>query len=172
MKRYINIMGAEPDEFKKIQRLFDELGIPLEERGKIVKWPVAMLGGNDPRYGKVIDFFARDNYVRYSEVRVYTKKELAQARLLTFVPTFQLGEGGRRYGTEFDFSTACKSCGTGWRQTGDLIIDKKQMKKHEVGATYLGEVVVAKRVATALLSSGLTGFKVRPVRHKSKWASS
>lgn len=101
----------------------------------------------------------------------YSHKELLEAELLLLIITGTVGEGGDTYGTKFDPARICSHCGTGFVQISDLVIDKGQMGKKDLAATFEGEVVLSERVDRLLGEQPLTGYELWPVRHNAgrKW---
>ncbi|HET6239997.1 MAG TPA: hypothetical protein VFE41_34310 [Acetobacteraceae bacterium] len=55
-------------------------------------------------------------------------------------------------------------------QVPDLVLDlRKAPKTADIASTIAGEWIVSQRLAEILLSSGLTGFELRPARHRARY---
>jgi hypothetical protein len=103
-------------------------------------------------------------------IRKYTPEELAKAELFSlnvyfFEPT------GEICGTEFDLSAQCSHCGAGRRQLSDLILDlRKAPKSRDITSTLAeNEWIVSQRLAELMVKAKLTGFELRPVRHRARY---
>ena len=118
------------------------------------------LADEPPRY-----FFAGWNIER-----CYTKAELSTARLFTLFVKTTFEPAGEECGTEYNELTACPKCGAGAAQVSDLRLDlRKVPKTREIATTIAGEIVVSQRLAEKMIDAGLTGFELRPVRHKARY---
>ncbi len=131
----------------------------------------------DPRFGRIGElqkevtaatghafFYGNRTLYRYSE------SEFADA------PCFQLIIGatfeppGELCGTKYDESTACLQCGAGAAQASDLRLDLRKVPKgKEIATTIADEIIVSQRLAERMTDAGLTGFELRPVRHKARY---
>jgi hypothetical protein len=102
--------------------------------------------------------------------RTYSRGELQAAELFhawakkVFEPT------GEECGTEYDESTACPECGAGATQLSDLRIDLRRVPRSvDFTETIAGEQIVSQRLAESWVEADLTGFELRPVRHKARY---
>ena len=94
--------------------------------------------------------------------RHYTRKELLQGELLYLSVTGVLGE---RKNDPYDHSRMCSRCGLPRVQVADMVIDKRQMGKKDIAATYTYKVVISEKLANLFHEAGLTGYELRPVHH-------
>jgi len=102
--------------------------------------------------------------------RHYTKRELGEASWFHLTALNYFEPAGEECGTCYDQSSACPKCGSGAEQLSDLILDlRKAPKKKDFASTIAGEWIVSQRLAEILLSSCLTGFELRPARHRAKY---
>ena len=130
------------------------------------------LDEKDPRVHKVLGLladFGAEPWITRSDV--YTEDELQSAPLLVFSRTGPSASAGPEYGTTYDTSQACPKCGTGIRQTSDLIIDREDLKeiaKFRVAGTTDGDRLVHDVDVERLLAAGVTGALFWPVYAKSK----
>jgi len=114
--------------------------------------------------------------VQWSEWRwdEYTDEEFETAPLIIAIGTWEIEVlGGARFGTDYDISTACPTCGAGIRQTSAYVLDgtsKDSMPK--LGAfravSDFGEILVDERLAEALEVAGLSGLSFRSVYARQK----
>jgi hypothetical protein len=73
-------------------------------------------------------------------------------------------------GTVYDDSTACPHCGAGRTQVSDLILDlRKAPRNRDLACTIADEWIVSQRLAELLVDAEMTGFELRPVRHKERY---
>lgn len=99
--------------------------------------------------------------------RYYTKDEMASAACfqLSILAVFE--PAGEECGTKYDESTACPKCGTGAVQVSDLYLDMRKIPKNKhIACTIADEVIVSQWLAERMTDANLTGFELRPVRHK------
>lgn len=102
--------------------------------------------------------------------RQYTHEELAEAKLLKLVVATAFEPAGEECGTKYDESTACPKCGSGATQISDLYLDlRKVPKRKEIATTIANEIIVSQHLAERMIDAGLTGFDLRPVRHKARY---
>jgi hypothetical protein len=94
----------------------------------------------------------------------YTEEELDNARLLYLRPTNDCEvDGGVRFGTTYDLSMACSTCGAGARQTSALFLDGAddelpKLEGHRGAGTYAAHVLVDERLGAELEMLGFTGL--------------
>jgi hypothetical protein len=105
-----------------------------------------------------------DSFMRQS--RVQSDDEILAAPLAVVrIDRAPSGEGGPRYGTEFDLDDACPRCGTGARPVGDIVLRASDVPKSgDVFETLDGERFVSDRVRDAMIDSEVTGAEFHPVR--------
>src|SRR5262249_22702448 len=102
--------------------------------------------------------------------RSYTRAELARARLFQLRINAVFEPAGEQCGTAYDDSTACQHCGAGRRQVSDLILDlRKVPTTKDIARTIADEWIVSQRFAQLLLDAEISGFELRPVRHKAHY---
>lgn len=101
--------------------------------------------------------------------RRYAEKELRAAELFKLWPEATIEPSGEECGTEYDESTACRSCGAGATQTSDLFLDTRRMpKRADIARTLADEWVISSRLARALRERGIRGADLHPVRQAGK----
>lgn len=104
----------------------------------------------------------------------YSAAELAAAEILSLSVPAVFEPAGEEVGTKYDDSDACEICGIGRRQVSDLILDLRKVQperdidtqtvpRKDIARTIADEVVVSSRFGDALLNSGMTGIRLRPV---------
>jgi hypothetical protein len=100
-------------------------------------------------------------YVRRE--RVYTEHELISAPLLWIsINRAPKGEGGPRYGTQYDLSGACDRCGCGAVQVSPLRLRPSDPPaKAAIFETLDGEILVAEHIARAIQKEGISGVDLR-----------
>jgi rRNA maturation protein Nop10 len=97
--------------------------------------------------------------------REHTAVELDSAEWLVLRTATAGLWGGVDYGQEYDFSSACPTCGAGARVIPPLLAEIGAMGKKGIDhLVYEGHLIVTQRVVEAL--DGLTGFEALPVRSK------
>lgn len=102
--------------------------------------------------------------------RKYSKAELERAEIfhLSLRPFFE--PAGEECGTIYDETTACPHCGAGRRQVSDLVLDMRKIpKSRDITSTIADEWIVSQRLAELMLEARLTGFELRPIRHKARY---
>jgi len=99
----------------------------------------------------------------------YTDEEFEAAPLIMAMGTWEIEVlGGPRFGTDFDISTACPSCGAGMRQTSAYVLDGSDAESMDKLGPYravdsYGEILVDERLAETLEIAGLSGLSFRSV---------
>lgn len=131
------------------------------------------LEDSDARVSKVLALLAEHGKEPWvSRYDVYTEDELQAAPLLVLSALSpDRPSGGPAYGTTYDLSKACNTCGSGARQTSPLIIDRaglKAMEKFRVAETTYGDILVRDVDVEKLLAAGVTGALFWPVYAKAK----
>jgi hypothetical protein len=135
-----------------------------------------VLSVDDPRYEKICRIerqFRSEGkcfFLGWQIIRRYSQQELDTAKLFSLDICAVFEPSGEECGTEYDESEACSICGAGRRQVSDLILDlRKVPKSKEIAQTIADEWIVSQRLAELLIDSGMTGFELRPVRHKARY---
>lgn len=105
----------------------------------------------------------------HSEV-YYTKKELDECKFFKLHlpdPLELEGIDTKKYGTEY--IGCCPDCGFGGKLSGDVLIDRKYMKKYKMGIL-VPEVYVSEDIKNLIEDSNLTGisFERRVVDYKGR----
>ena len=102
--------------------------------------------------------------------RRYTHKELESAELFDLNITTVFEPAGEECGTVYDETTACPVCGAGRTQVSELVLDlRKAPRSKQIARTIADEWVVSQCLAEVLTDAGMTGFKLRRVRHKARY---
>lgn len=142
--------------------------------GEIARAVVAHTG--DPLYeriGSIQRQFSEQGksfYYGWSIERKYSRRELEEAELLHLKITAVFEPAGEMCGTVYDERVACSFCGAGRRQETDLILDlRKAPKTRDIARTIADEWIISQRLAELLVDARITGFGLRPVRHKARY---
>jgi hypothetical protein len=100
-------------------------------------------------------------------IRKYTKEELAAAELFYVHINAMFEPAGEDCGTVYDESTMCPHCGMGRTMVSDLIVDlRRAPKTKDIARTVASEWIVTQRLAELLADHGMTGFDLKPARHR------
>lgn len=132
---------------------------------------------NDPRYKQVGELDAeiqekegKSFFFGWGIRHYYSKEEIKSADLFHLIITAVFEPAGEECGTKYDESKVCKRCGAGRRQIGDLVLDLRRVPRgKDIARTIADEWIVSQRLAEYLLDAKLTGFQLRPVRHKARY---
>jgi hypothetical protein len=166
-------------DFRINERYFERLFAPHE--GKRLGDMVCQIDveTSDPRFQQIgemekqvrAETEGREFFFSYAgERRVYTRAELEAAEILGFGIWWCFEPAGEDCGTIYDESAVCPHCGAGRRQISDLVLDlRKAPKRKDMACTIADEWIVSQRLAEIMLDAGLTGFELRPVRHKARY---
>ena len=134
------------------------------------------VAGDDPRLPKIGEMqkelgkSGKALFYGWKILREYSASELEATSLFHLHITATFEPPGEECGTEYDESTACPKCKAGAGQVSDLILDlRKTPKSKDIARSIAGEVIVSQRLAERMTDAGLTGFELRPVRHKAKY---
>jgi hypothetical protein len=95
--------------------------------------------------------------------RIYTRKELADAKLFRFKIKTAFEPTGEECGTEYDETVACEICGANRKQIGPLKLKKGSIPKKDIARTIAGEVVVSEKFAVVFKQHALKGALLMPV---------
>lgn len=98
--------------------------------------------------------------------RIYTKKELADAKLFHFNIKAAFEPTGEECGTIYDETLACEICGANRKQVGLLKLEKGSIPKKDIARTIAGEVVVSEKFAAACKQGGMKGLLLEPLLFK------
>jgi len=155
-----------------------------------------VLDSSDPRLDQVAEFqkeyrrLKRRFFSGWIYHREYSERELASAPCFTLETTAVFEPAGEDCGTLYDEHDTCahvftsgetrlpgrqpikwkRSCGAGARQISDLTLDFRKIPKNkDIARTIAHEWIVSQQLADLLLDSRMTGFELRPVRHKSRF---
>lgn len=99
-----------------------------------------------------------DMDVRFRSVVHYTQRELEQVpyfHLLEFVPLELEGTTVADYGTRYE--GGCPYCGVGQKRVGDVIVDRKFVRKYKFG-NLNPELFVSEELRLLIEQDGLTGI--------------
>ena len=100
----------------------------------------------------------------WQTTRTYTAREMSEARLLNIVPRKAYYIFGEDYGTKYDESYACPTCGSGGRQISPLKLCKRQYTANQdISRTLCNEIVVSNRFVDFVQKNGLRGLEFGPV---------
>jgi hypothetical protein len=179
-------------ELRVLERRAQKVFLPTEGKhlGEFVRQ--LMLSTSDPKLLRVSE--AQRLHRSRGEVffsgwefhRRYSAMELDAAEIFQLVITAVFEPSGEECGTVYDESGACKElfrehdhefqghkthstecCGAGAKQTSGLVLDlHKVPKKKDIARTIANEWIVSQRFAEILIDNGMTGFELRPARHK------
>jgi hypothetical protein len=95
--------------------------------------------------------------------REYDKQDLSSAQLFQLKISKVFESAGEECGTEYNECTACPFCGTGADQVSPLFLPENRIpKKVDISKTIAGEIVVSRRLASTLRSTGL-GDNLKPI---------
>lgn len=165
-------------EFRVVEDFAGRLFAPGEGKNigsKIVR--LIELDGNDPRLPKIGEMqrlikqeSGRAFFHGWHIERQYSTRETQEAKLFTLWITAVFEPAGEECGTKYDESTACPKCGAGATQVSDLRLDMRKIPKNkDIAGTIANEIIVSQRLAEKMIDAGLTGFELRPVRHKARY---
>ena len=131
-----------------------------------------VLDVGDPRLADLKARLERDHKrPAVSVSREYTVLELSNAELFQFFITDGLSDScGEDFGTEYDDSRACPTCGAGRVQCSPLRLDLSLMPVGlDIARTIaLNEWIVSQRLVDLMQRHSLTGYYLQQVEHKGK----
>jgi len=139
-------------------------------RGKVDIHLLVTLATADERLARLLAELRRlgiewDEYWRDR----YTEEELDNARLLVISPNEMVQvDGGAQFGTTYDLSTGCRTCGTGSPQTSAMFLDGRydeapRLMGHRMAITYYKDILLDERLAEELDALAPTGLVLRSV---------
>lgn len=131
------------------------------------------LDDSDERVPKVLSLLAEYSEAPWvARYDIYSEDDLQSAPLLQLNGwSASTASGGAKYGTTYDKSNACPTCGTGIRQTSPLILQDDEMRrvdKHRIASTYHNDVLVRETDVERLLDAEVTGALFWPASFKRK----
>jgi len=132
-----------------------------------------VLGEHDERVSKLMALLAAvDEKPFVIHTDIYTEDERQTAPLLILQPWGHVRAwGGPRLGTSYDIAQACQRCGTGARQTSDMIIandDVRRIEKLRIAATTFENVLLNDDDVDRLITAQVSGALFWPVHAKTK----
>ncbi len=135
------------------------------------------LAVTDPRYKEIGDITRQmreqENasfFLGWQIHRRYTAKELAEAKLFHLDITAIFEPEGEECGTLYDESYSCPFCGANRKQVSDLRLDLRKVPKNkDIACTIADEWIVSQRLAELMIDAKISGFELRPVRHKARY---
>jgi len=166
----------EVTEFRIVEQFASRLFADTE--GKKLGWIRKVeLATDDPRFERIGELnreirATTDSSFFYGWIsrRRYAKEEIAAAACFSLTVSAVFEPAGEECGTKYDESTACPKCGAGATQVSDLRLDLRKVPKgKDIARTIADEIIVSQRLAEKMLDAGLTGFELRPVRHKARY---
>lgn len=102
--------------------------------------------------------------------RRYSAPELEAAEIFSLEITAVFEPSGEECGTEYDETSACPVCGAGRIQRSNLILDlRRTPRRKDIARTIADEWIISQRLAQLLVDARMTGFELRPVRHKARY---
>jgi hypothetical protein len=164
-------------EFRVVEEFADRLFEPDDGTRLGSSIRLVRIADNDPRLPKIGEISRairresnRSFFHGWQIVRKYSKAELNAALLLHLKITSVFEPAGEQCGTEYDESTACPKCGAGAVQVSDLWLDMRKLpKRKEIARTIVYELIVSQHLAERMTDAGLTGYELRPVKHKARY---
>ena len=140
------------------------MGLPDDENDILAGFFSHTFDATDPRLNPLRELLRQQN-IEWSEreERIYSDAELRSYPLLTMgIDRRPIVGGGPEYGTEYDLSAGCPSCGTGAPQVSPLMMLLEGLPRKGLACTTaLGEKLVADSLRAALVAEGITGLELR-----------
>ena len=139
------------------------------------------LSTKDPRLARIAElqeFWRRRGSLLFTDwtySRQYSEAELRSAECLKLDITAVFEPAGESCGTVYDESCACphvfsegqQTCGVGGKQVSDLFLDFRKIPRNkDIARTIADEWIVSQRLAELMVDAKLSGFELRPARHK------
>jgi hypothetical protein len=131
------------------------------------------LDERDERIPKIIQLLAEHREEPWIYRRdIHAEDDLQAARLLQLSGWWESSApGGLKFGTTYDRSQACPTCGTGVRQTSPLVIggdDLRTVDKHRVAGSHDNDLLVRDTDVEKLVAANVTGALFWPASFKAK----
>ena len=97
--------------------------------------------------------------------RIYTKKEIENARFFQMTPTRHFQPSGEECGTTYDETQACPVCGSGAKQMTPLQLRKSSIPHVDIAETIARgeEIVVSEHFKELMEKNHITGIRFAPV---------
>ena len=112
----------------------------------------------------VYEKYKKTFYYSWNFKRIYTTKEVAEAKLFKMEVRKCFEPAGEECGTEYDEQSACPICGTGRKQVSPLKLKKGRfLNKRDVARTLSYEIVVSKRFVEVVQKNDIKGMTFGPV---------
>ena len=112
----------------------------------------------------VYEKYKKTFYYSWNFKRIYTTKEMAEAKLFRMEIRKCFEPAGEECGTEYDEQSACPICGTGRKQVSSLKLKHGRfLNKRDVARTLSYEIVVSKRFVEIVRGNGIKGMTFGPV---------
>jgi hypothetical protein len=148
-------------EYWPVRHLLEKIGCADELKGLETPFPglySRTFDADDPKLQELRTTLRKAGFEWNETVsRVYNDAELRAFPLLLL--------GGPKFGTEYDASTGCPSCGTGSLQTSPLGIPPSgPPARGQICGTYRGDFLVGKELAAALREAPVSGLELRQAR--------
>jgi len=113
---------------------------------------------NSPSYQYVMDMARnQDLHPRVFQMAHYTKSEIERTeyfRMFVYGPLELEGTSAFDYGTQYE--GGCSHCGQGGKRVGDVLVDRKFVRKHKIGTLY-PDIYVTNEIRRIIESGELTG---------------
>jgi hypothetical protein len=129
----------------------------------------------DPRFQRVGDLErgfqskGRAFYFGWIIHRRYTAAELRAAELFHCDISAVFEPAGQECGTVYDDSNSCSFCGSGAKQSSDLMLDLHRIPRgKDIAKTIADEIVVSERLADAMQRREITGVRFGRVKHSGR----
>jgi hypothetical protein len=167
-KKFVVVFNPKPAEWRAAKEIFVAAGHPQFAREPQREFGYTLRFSNEDEYERfVADVEAHgiplDKLFTRIERRIFpgeiASRGLESPLVWLQVSSAPSGEGGPRYGTDFDLGTGCSLCGTGARQVSPLYVRLSDAPKTKAWATLDGEILLRTPFAAAL--EGCTGLELR-----------
>jgi len=141
----------------------------FELYGKVSRFVHVTLANDDDRLPKLLAEL-RQRGIEWDEYwrDRYTEEDLESARLLMISPMQMVQiSGGAEFGTTYDLSAGCATCGTGSPQTSAMFVcadydEPARLVGHRMAATDYNDILIDERLAEEL-DEHATGMKLHTV---------
>lgn len=139
-----------------------------------------VLSTKDPRLPRIAElqkFWKRRGsflFTGWIYHRRYSELELQSAECFRLGIAAVFEPAGEDCGTIYDelsgcphIFSGCQTCGVGGRQVSELFLDFRKIPKgKDIARTIADEWIVSQRLAELMVNARLSGFELRPARHK------
>ena len=186
--RHAPIMILQMEETLELRILEKHFGEPFRaNEGKLLSSNLVRrvtLSTKDPRLARIAEL--QEFWRRRSSLlvtgwiyhRQYSEAEWRSAECFQLDITAVFEPVGESCGTVYDESCACphvfsegqRTCGVGGKQVSDLFLDFRRIpRKKDIARTIADEWIVSQRLAELMMDAKLSGFELRPARHKARF---